>query len=382
MSKDILNRKLSNTRKHDGIKHAFIVVSVFFMAFTGCNKSEVPSYLKAYEETYCENPREAAIEWFENAEFGMFIHYGLYSLAEGYWGDVHFKPAEWVQLRAKIRPAEYAKLADQFTAENFDADFITDLAVDAGMEYINITTRHHDGFCLWDSEFTDFKSTNSAAKRDLVAELAEQCQKKGLGLFFYYSHGRDWKHPHAPNRDEWGGNPRPAYEPPEESYKYGDEHDLDLYVEFMKNQISELLTRYGPVAGIWLDGAAVPKSRPDASEKFKLQELYDHIHALQPQVLVSYKQGILGTEDFKAPERHFNGESDVPLEICNTMQPYAWGYDRDNDVGHKTPDEVMEMLAHTKKMKANLLLNIGPLPDGSVFPDDVTTLREVGNRLD
>lgn len=361
-----------------------VLISTFMisLAISSCSKqSEVPSYLKGYEEAYAENPREAALEWFEDAKFGMFIHYGLFSLTEGYWGDVHSKPAEWVQLRAKIRPAEYAKLADKFTAENFDADFITDLAVEAGMKYINITTRHHEGFCLFDSEYTDFKSTNSAAKRDLVAELAEQCHKKGLGLFFYYSHGRDWHHPHAPNRDEWGGNPRPDYDPLEESYKYGDEHDLQLYVDYMKNQITELLTNYGPIAGIWLDGRAVPGSRPEKLDELKLQELYDYIHSLQPQVLVSYKQGVLGTEDFKAPERHFKGESDVPLEICNTMQPYAWGYDRDNNVGHKTPDEVMEMLANTKEMNANLLLNIGPLPDGSVFPDDITTLREVGKRL-
>ncbi|PNW29690.1 alpha-L-fucosidase [Formosa algae] len=359
----------------------FGVLFFFICITTSHSQDKMPSYLKGYEVDYAENPRAAALKWFSEAEFGMFIHYGLFSLTEGYWGDIHSKPAEWVQLRAKIRPDEYAKLADKFTAENFDADVITDLAVEAGMKYINITTRHHDGFCLFDSEYTDFKSTNSAAKRDLVAELAEQCQKKGLGLFFYYSHGRDWKHPHSPDREEWGGNPKPDYDPREESYKYGEEHDLQLYVEYMKNQMTELLTNYGPVAGIWLDGRAVPNSTPEKIDELKIQELYDHIHALQPQVLVSYKQGVLGTEDFKAPERHFTGESDVPLELCNTMQPYAWGYDRDNDVGHKTPDEVMEMLAETKAMNANLLLNIGPLPNGTVFPDDVTTLIEVGKRL-
>lgn len=364
------------------LRCAFIGAFILLMSITSCeNQNKVPSYLKGYEDAYAENPRAAALKWFKEAEFGMFIHYGLFSLTEGYWGDMHSKPAEWVQLRAKVRPNEYAKLADKFTAENFDADLITDLAVEAGMKYINITTRHHDGFSLFDTEFSDFKSTNSAAKRDLVAELAAQCQKKGLGLFFYYSHGRDWKHPHSPNREDWGGNPKPDYNPREESYKYGDEHDLQLYVDFMKNQMTELLTKYGPIAGIWLDGRAVPNSTPEKIAELKIQELYDHIHSLQPQVLVSYKQGVLGTEDFKAPERHFTGKSDVPLEICNTMQPYAWGYDRDNDVGHKTADEVMEMLAHTKKMKANLLLNIGPLPDGTVFPDDIKTLKEVGKRL-
>jgi alpha-L-fucosidase len=276
---------------------------------------------------------------------------------------------------------EYEKLADRFTAEKFDADFITDMVLNAGMKYINLTTRHHDSFCLFDSKYTDFKSTNSAAKRDLVAELSEQCQKKGLGVYLYYSHGRDWRHPHAPNREDWGGNARPDYDPPEESYKYGEEHDLQIYVEFMKNQITELLTNYGPIGAIWLDGIATPRSRPDKVGQFRVQELYDHIHSLQPQVLVSYKQGLLGTEDFKAPERHFKGTSDVPLEICDTLQPYSWGYARIDDQGHKTADQVLGMLDHAAEIKANLLLNTGPLPDGSIHPDDVKTLEEVGRRL-
>jgi len=368
---------------NDKIKKIGIVLAVLAAVVTsGCTpETEVPSYLKGYEDIYAENPREAALKWFEEAEFGMFIHYGLYSLLEGFYGEIHSKPAEWVQLRGKIPLKEYEKLADKFTAENFDADFITDLALEAGMKYINITTRHHDSFCLFDSEFTDFNSTNSAAKRDLVAELAEQCQKKGLGLFFYYSHGRDWRHPHAFNEEWQKKSARPMYEPREESYAYGEEYDLNIYLEFMKNQITELLTNYGPVAGIWLDGIGVLRSHPEKLGDLRIQELYDHIHSLQPQTLVSYKQGLLGTEDFKAPERHFNEKSEVPLEICNTMQPKAWGYDRSNDEGHKTPDEVMEMLAHTKEMGANLLLNIGPLPDGTVFPDDVNTLKEVGKRL-
>lgn len=342
---------------------------------------KVPSYLKGYEEIYAENPRLAAIQYFRNAKFGLFIHYGLYSLLEGFWKGEHVRPAEWVQLRGKIRVKEYAKLASRFTAEKFDADFITDMALNAGMKYINLTTRHHDSFCLFDSKYTDFKSTNSPAKRDLVAELSEQCQQKGLGFFLYYSHGRDWKHPHAPSNDQWGGSARPQYQPQEETYKYGEEHDLQVYVEFMKNQITELLTNYGPIGAIWLDGSGVPHSRKDNNHLFKCQELYDHIHSLQPQVLVSYKKGLLGTEDFKAPERHFTGTSDVPLEICNTLQPYSWGYARNDEKGHKSADDVMEMLAKAGEMKANLLLNTGPLPSGSIHPDDIKTLKEVGSRL-
>jgi len=348
----------------------------------GKSKLEVPSYLRGYEELYAIDPRKAALKYFREAKFGMFLHYGLYSLLKGQWNDVESRPAEWVQLRSLVPVAQYAKLADQFTAEKFDADFITDLALAAGMKYINLTTRHHDSFCLFDSKYTDFKSTNTPARRDLVAELSQQCQEKGLGFYLYYSHGRDWKHPHAPNCDQWGKNARPPYDPPEPTYKSGHEHDLNIYLEFMRNQITELLTNYGPIGAIWLDGVSHLLNNPDKVHLFKLPQLYDHIHSLQPHVLVSYKQGVTGTEDFKAPERHWKGgATEVPLEICDTLQPKSWGCAAYDDNRHKTADDVMEMLKHAGNINANLLLNTGPLPDGSIYPADVKTLKEVGRRL-
>lgn len=332
----------------------------------------VPSYLKEVSEAYAIDPRKAALDWFCDAKFGLFMHYGLYSLLGRH---------EWVQYKEKIHVDEYAKLVDQFNADKFDADFITDMALDAGMKYINITTRHHDSFCLFDSKYTDFKSTNSPAKRDLVGELATQCEAKGLGFYLYYSHGRDWRHPHAPNNGDWGGSARPKYDTPETNYKYGEDHDLQVYVEFMKNQITELLTNYGPIGAIWLDGFSTPASRRGKLDQFKCQELYDHIHSLQPQVLVSYKQGLLGTEDFKAPERNWKGEGDVPLELCDTLQPHGWGYTQKDDGNHKSADEVMIMLEKAESIKANLLLNTGPLPNGSIPPEDIKTLKTVGKRL-
>jgi len=333
--------------------------------------SSIPSYLESYEDRYAIDPRGAALEWFDDARFGLFMHYGLYSLLGRH---------EWVQHREKISVAEYAKLKDRFTAENFDAGFITDLALDAHMKYINITTRHHDSFCLFDSKYTDFKSTNSPAKRDLVGELAEQCRKKGLGFCLYYSHGRDWKHPHAPNNGD-SKNARPRYDTLDPAYKYGDDQDLQIYVDFMKNQITELLTNYGPVGAIWLDGIGAINKNPEKIPSFQIQELYDHIHSMQPQVLVSYKQGLLGTEDFMAPERHWKGTPTKPLELCDTLQPKGWGYMKADDGNHKTPDQVMEMLETAALLPANLLLNTGPLPDGAIHPEDVATLREVGKRI-
>ncbi len=332
--------------------------------------AEVPSYLKGYEAQYAKNPREAAKQWLRDARYGMFIHYGLYSLLGNH---------EWVQLRQLIRVDEYAKLKDQFTAERFDAGFIADLAIDAGMKYINITTRHHDSFCLFETNQTDFHSVNSPAKRDLVGELVTACRERGLGLFLYYSHGRDWKHPHAPGNDRFKGQARPKYDPPEPTYATGDAHDLQKYLDFMSMQITELLTNYGPVAGIWLDGIGVTVSAE--TEKFRCQELYDLVHSLQPQTLVSYKQGLLGTEDFYAPERKTDNVRDREkiIEICDHLQENGWGYVR--DTRHKTPDEVWRMLARAAGQNANLLLNTGPLGDGSIHPEDEQTLRAVGARL-
>lgn len=345
----------------------------------GTSASKLPSYLKGYEDLYATSPRKAAIEWFRGAKFGLFIHYGPNALMSTIDGRV--AKNDWLQYRERFSVAKYEELAKQFRAEKFDADFITDMVLDAEMKYVNLTTRHHDGFCLFDSKYTGFNSMNAAAKRDLVRELAEECRTKGLGFCLYYSHGRDWRHPHAPSNEGWGGSARPRSRDP--FYKYGDEHDLEKYLDFMKDQITELLTNYGPIAAIWLDGIAVPLNPigKNNKEMFKCQELYDHIHSLQPQVLVSYKQGLLGTEDFLAPERRWNKKTDKPLEICDTLQPRQWFYNKAFDGKHKSPDAVMAMLANAKEIGANLLLNTGPLPDGSIHPQDVRTLKEVGRRL-
>ncbi len=330
----------------------------------------VPTYLAGYEEAYDADPRGAAMQWFRDAKYGLFMHYGLYSLLGRH---------EWVQFREKIPVAEYAKLIDDFTAEAFDADFVCDMAVEAEMKYVNITTRHHDCFSLWATEVSDFNSVSAPnCRRDLVRELAEACEKRGLGLCLYYSHGRDWKHPHAPNND-WGGSARPKYDPPEPSYAYGEDHNLQIYLDFMTAQVRELLTNYGPIAAIWLDGIAVPAS--GGYSAFRCQELYDHIHSLQPQVLVSYKQGLLHTEDFYAPEHEAVDSGERTCEICTTMCPGSWGYAEEKRSEHKTADEVYETLREARQAGANLLLNTGPLPDGSIYDADASVLREVGARI-
>ncbi len=343
----------------------------------------VPDYLKDYAALYGQNPREANRTWFDEAGYGLFLHYGLYSVIGRH---------EWVQLRERIPVAECAEYKAQFTAEKFDAEAIAEFAQTCGMKYITITTRHHDCFCLWKTKETDFNSVNSPAGRDLIAELTEACEKYKLGVFLYYSHGRDWKHPHAPNNDEWGGNARPEYDPPEPSYAYGNDHDLNIYLDFMTRQITELLTMFPTVAGIWLDGVAVPLSGDHT--KFKCQELYDHIHKTSSHALISYKQGLLGTEDFFTPEHYIPGQqdntdkqgkvTDLPqkkIEVNTTMiyDPVSWGYQP--NVKHKTVEQVLEQLQQARKAGANLLMNTGPLPDGSLDPIDVEVLKKVGEHI-
>ncbi len=180
----------------------------------------------------------------KNANYGLFIHYGLYSTLE---------KGEWVQLKDTIPVAEYGKLKGRSAAENFDADEITGLAIDAGMKYITITSKHHDGFCLFKTEATDFNVLNSPAKRDLIKELYKACEKKGLGLFLYYSYAADWKHPYFYSRESGWLNARPAYPVSQPEYLFEKDQDFEVYVSFVHKQLIEILTQYPNIAGIWLD---------------------------------------------------------------------------------------------------------------------------------
>jgi alpha-L-fucosidase len=351
----------------------------------------VPSYLAKFSELYRKAPHEAALAWFADAKFGLFMHYGLYSLLGRH---------EWVMYREAIPLTEYEALKEQFTAENFDADFITDLALEAEMRYITMTSRHHDSFCLFESEVSDYHSVQSPAGRDLIAELAEQCARKGLGLFLYYSYALDWRHPYFYSREVFE-IARPDYAQPEPRYQWRKDEDFKHYIAFVHAQLRELLTGYGPLAGIWLDPIMGYYARPDL---FPIHETYALIRELQPQALIAFKQGATGDEDFASPERHGHSLADRVRErvgpaqaevaelawarnrhkhneICDTLQPGAWGYTKVDDGQHRTTDEVLEMLMEAQRQDCNLLLNTGPLPDGSIHHEDVATLREVGRRI-
>ncbi len=347
-----------------------------------------PSFLRGYEDLYRQDPRAATKAWFDEARFGLFMHYGVYS---------QLKHGEWVQLRERIPVAKYGRLKETFDPGNFDTDAICDLAIAAGMKYVNLTSRHHDSFCLFRTGQTDFNSVDSPSGRDLVQELTDSCARKGLGLCLYYSYALDWKHPYFYSVEasrkgevEWA-NARPAYDAPQPEYRFEKNEDFAPYIRFVHAQLKEILSRYHP-AVIWLDPIMGYYSRPDL---FPIEETYRLIRSTDPGVLICFKQGANGDEDFVAPERepqaHRRGGSVAQraweknqgkkIEICDTLQPRVWGYDERDRGKHRTADEVLAMLEHCDQYKANLLLNTGPLPDGSIHSDDEKTLREVGKRL-
>jgi alpha-L-fucosidase len=352
---------------------------------------QAPSYLAGYEDLYRKDPRQAALAWFQDAGFGLFMHYGLYSLLGRH---------EWVLYREAISLSEYETLQEQFTAEAFDADFITDLALAAEMRYITITSRHHDSFCLFSSQVSDYNSVRAPAGRDLIGELATVCREKGLGLFIYYSYALDWRHPYFYPR-EFSPIARPDYGEPEPRYRWRRDADFQHYIDFVHAQIHELLTNYGPLAGMWFDPIMAYYARHDL---FPIADTYALVRSLQPQALIAFKQGANGDEDFASPERHghsladrvreqfgeeasrvaqraWDGNVDKHNEICDTLQPSAWGYMEADDGQHKTAADVMSMLADAQAQDCNLLLNTGPLPDGSIHLEDVATLRAVGERI-
>jgi alpha-L-fucosidase len=350
----------------------------------------VPSFLKDYRDLYRQNPKSATLKWFNDAKYGLFMHYGVYSL---------LGRGEWVMYHEQIPVSDYEKLKSQFKADAFDADFITDLALDAEMKYITITTRHHDSFCLFRTHETHFNSLQAPCQRDLIEELAIACEKKGLGLFFYYSYALDWRHPYFFPREEGGSQlARPAYTEPDPAYRFQTDEDFQNYLNFVHAQIRELLTQYGPIAGMWFDPIMPYYDRPNL---FPIDETYALVRSLQPQCLIAFKQGANGDEDFASPERlhrslasRFDDPEKAKFvqsiweknqhkhnEVCATLQPRQWGYRANDDGNHHSVEDVLEMLADAKARNSNLLLNTGPLPDGSIDPVDESVLREVGARI-
>ena len=276
------------------------------------------------------------------ARFGLFLHYGLYSLLGRH---------EWVQLREKIRVPEYAKLKDRFTADKFDADFITDLALEAEMKYVNLVTRHHDSFSLWATEAERLQLGRTAPCPAAIwsASWPSSARRRGWGSSATTRTAATGSIPMLRTTTAGAASRGPSTTRPSPSYATGAEHDLQKYLDFMTGPDHRAADRLRSdrrhLAGRDRRAAEAPKPGTGATTAdFKCQPLYDYIREQQPQVLVSYKQGLLGTEDFFAPEhKAIQNEQGKPMEICTTLQKKGWGYVKGSP--HLTADDVMDRLA-------------------------------------
>ena len=310
-----------------------------------------------------------AREAFRDAKFGIFLHWGLYSM---------LGTGEWTMSSRDINYLEYAKLANAFYPHDFDAEEWVSAIKRSGAGYICFTTRHHDGFSMWDTARTDYNIVDATPYgRDVVKALSEECRRQGVGLHFYYSL-IDWYRDDCPRGRTGLGTGRP-----------GTSIDYGHYYDFMKGQLTELLTGYGPVGAIWFDGVWDQDRNPDFD--WKLRGLYDHIHGLQPPCLVGNNHHLVPFEgeDIQIFERDLPGEntaglsgqdvSRLPLETCQTMNG-MWGY-KITDLDYKSTETLIQYLVRAAGRDANLLLNIGPQPDGNLPAVAVERLREMGEWL-
>ncbi len=308
-----------------------------------------------------------ARKWFEDAKFGLFIHWGVYStLANG----------EWVMHTQKIAKKDYEKLPAFFNPTEFNAKEWVSMAKAAGMKYITITTRHHDGFSMYNTNQSDWNIIKlTPYKKDPIKSLADECHAQGIKLFFYYSLLDWYRDDYFPlgNTGQFSGRP--------------DKGDWNNYLNFMNAQLTELLTNYGEVAGIWFDGFWDKKD-----SDWKLNETYELIHKLQPQCLIgnNHHEAIKEGEDFQMFEKDlpgantagFNKESvigSLPLETCETMNN-SWGFNLKDDK-YKSAKDIIHYLVKAAGNNANLLVNVGPMSNGKIQPEFIDTLQKIGKWL-
>ena len=313
-------------------------------------------------QALAETPDEhnARMRWWREARFGLFIHWGLYAVPAGEW-DGKTEYGEWIRTSARIPLSTYDRFVSQFNPTSFDASAWVRMAKDAGMKYIVITSKHHDGFCLFDSKETDFDVMSTPFRRDIMKELSEACRKEGLTMCWYHSI-MDWHHPDYLPRREWEKD-RPTQGA-----------DFDRYVGYMKRQLRELLTSYGEIGVLWFDG-----EWESTWNTARGKDLYEYVRGLQPQIIVNNRVGAArsGMEgltkegefggDFGTPEQQIpaTGLPGVDWETCMTMNDH-WGYNR-ADQNWKSSKELVRMLADIASKGGNFLLNVGPTAEG-LFP--------------
>ncbi len=338
-------------------------------------QQELPRYGGVNLVNETPEQHDARMRWFREAKFGMFIHWGAYSTAGGEWNGRRIRGVgEWLLSNAQITPEDYAVLQERFNPVKFDAKEWVRIAKDAGMKYIVITSKHHDGFCLWDSELTDWDVGGSPfAPRDPLKELADACADAGIRLCFYHSI-MDWHHPDYLPRRAWDTRPT-------------DGADYGRYIAYMKGQLRELTSgRYGKVGIMWFDGEWEGTWTHEMGK-----DLYDFVRALDPDIIVNNRvdtgrsgmEGITREGDYRGdygtPEQQIPATglpAGVDWETCMTMND-TWGW-KTHDQNWKSSTDLIRKLVDIASKGGNFLLNVGPTGEGEIPGASVERLAAMG----
>ncbi|WP_167605394.1 alpha-L-fucosidase [Maribellus sediminis] len=338
-------------------------------------KKSIPAFLLLFlsVQIFAQKNTNERAEWFTDARFGMFIHWGLYSAAEGYWKGEKLRNnndyAEWIYYRNQIEKDEYVGLLDRFNWEDIDPEEWVILAKKAGMKYVTITAKHHDGFALWDSKVSDYDLGNYT-DRDIIKEMAEACKKHGLKLGLYYSHWVDWEHLYGWNHER-------------EIYGITPEEYDQYWQEKVIPQVRELLTNYGEIALMWFDMWINHKDA--VVSKDQLLQLKNMIRELQPNCLVNSRLGLSIEEDpdidFKTLGDNQLGskKEDFPWQSPATVA-HSWGF-HSSDTQWKSTSALLKSLIGNASLNGNFMLNIGPRANGDVPFEISQRLLEMGEWL-
>ncbi len=359
-----------------GLKHALLIIAIAVIA-AGMHARVLAAPAAADAPSYTPAPSNlAARDWFQDAKFGIFLHWGLYSELGGVGSQ---SLSEWIMNEARIPAAKYERLALFFNPQSFDADTWVRQFKDAGARYIVITSKHHDGFAMFHSAVSPYNVVDATPfKRDPLAELAAACRRQNIKLFFYYSQ-LDWHNPDYFPRGRTGQSAgRPAA------------GDWSRYLDYQNAQIKELVTNYGPIGGIWFDGWWDQEGTA-LQNSWDLGRTYRVIHDAQPAALIvnNHHQTPFPGEDYQTFERDLPGENgmgfnraqvaQLPLEMSETMNG-TWGFSL-TDANYKSTQTLIRTLVGAAGRGANLLLNTGPMPNGQIQGENLQTLAEIGTWL-
>lgn len=323
------------------------------------------------KQTHNTEPRENTLCWYQGARAGLFIHWGIYAAAARH---------EWVQHYENIPPETYReRYFDTFNPDLFEPREWAAQAKRAGLRYVVIVTKHHDGFCLWDSRHTEYKATNTPWGQDLLRALVDAFRAEGLRIGLYYSL-LDWHHPHFQLDAHYG----PFRHEPETLARLNEGRDPARYARYMRDQITELLTGYGPIDLLWMD-FSYPKADGSGktAKEWESQALVETVRQVSPATLINDRLDLEDVADFHTSEQALASEplkvkgKEVPWETCVTMRVDSWGYRPDEPV--KSPRELIKLLVGSVSCNGNCLINTGPTARGEIPPDETRTLAGLGD---